>query len=139
MKLLARADIVLFIVAVINLGSSWMSVTNRTQAMAAANGSYFGGWFSEFNERFGTPLRVDILSGIVGSAFTIAAMLIVVGSIATLAPSLVYKLFSVPYSFTQTWGVSGTRFELFTLGTVAVVVLLVPVGYLFGDRSEPPK
>lgn len=54
-KLLARADIVLFIVAVINLGSSWMSVTNRTQAMAAANGSYFGGWFSEINERFGTP------------------------------------------------------------------------------------
>ncbi len=190
---------ILFVVAVINLGSSWMISTDRTQAMAAADGTYFGGYFGVFNERFGTPLRVNITSGIIGSLFTVAAMLIVngssasafqvvlntavstllfsyllivpailvlrsrfserrrpysvpggnlgfylagvvvlaflvIGSLATIAPSVLNSLAGIPYSFTDSWGVSGARFELFTLGTLGVVILIGLVGYAFGGR-----
>jgi len=78
-----KAAGVLFVIAVINLGSSWMISTDRTQAMAAADGTFFGGYFGQFNERFGTPLRVNISSGVIGSLFTVAAMLIVNGSSAS--------------------------------------------------------
>ena len=190
---------ILFVVSIINLGSSWMISTDRTQAMAAADGTFFGGYFGVFNERFGTPLRVNISSGIIGSLFTVAAMEIVngssaavfqvvlntavstllfsyllivpailvlrrkypdrhrpysvpggqvgffvlgtvvllfliVGAMATVAPSVLNNLFGVSYSFTNSWGVSGLRFELFTLGTLGVVVLIGTIGYLFGGR-----
>ncbi len=176
-----------------------MISTDRTQAMAAADGTYFGGYFGVFNERFGTPLRVNITSGIIGSLFTVAAMLIVngssasafqvvlntavstllfsyllivpailvlrsrfserrrpysvpggnlgfylagvvvlgflvIGSLATIAPSVLNSLAGIPYSFTDSWGVSGARFELFTLGTLGVVILIGLVGYAFGGR-----
>jgi amino acid transporter len=196
---MVRLTGLLFVVAVVNLGSSWMVSTDRTQAMAAADGTFFGGFFGVFNERFGTPLRVNISSGIIGSLFTIAAMLIVhgsaaaafavvlntavstlmisyllivpaiivlrlkypdrhrpyqvpggtigfflmggvvflfivAGSISAVAPSLLTGLFKVPYSFAATWGVSESRFELFTLGTVAAVLLLGVVGYLSAGK-----
>lgn len=197
--LIIRLAGVLFVIAVVNLGSSWMVSTDRTQAMAAADGTFFGGYFGVFNERFGTPLRVNISSGIIGSVFTVAAMLIVhgsaaaafavvlntavstlmisylfivpailvlrykfpdrhrpytvpggrvgfyalgavvlafvvIGAITTVAPSLLNNALGVPYSFGSTWGVSELRFEVFTLGTVAAVLLLGVVGYLFGGR-----
>jgi len=53
---------------------------------------------------------------------------------ATVAPSVLNNLFGVSYSFTNSWGVSGLRFELFTLGTLGVVVLIGTIGYLFGGR-----
>jgi len=196
---LIKVAAVLFILAVVNLGSSWMIATDRTQAVAAANGSFFSGWFGEFHPTLGTPLRVNLLSGVIGSAFTVAAMLIVNGSAAsafgvvlntavstllfsyvliipailllrrrfpavhrpyrvpggragfavagglvsvfivlgtltTLVPSVVNRLFGVPYSFSDAWGVSGLRFELFTLGTVGAVVLLGVVGFALAGR-----
>ena len=189
----------LFVISIINLGSSWMISTDRTQAMAAADGTYFGGYFGEFSERFGTPLRVNISSGVIGSLFTVAAMEIVhgssaavfrvvlntavstllfsyllivpailvlrrryperhrpyqvpggpagffvlgtvvlgfliVGALTTIAPSVLHSLTGVPYSFTDSWGVSELRFELFTLGTLAAVILIAVVGYAFGGN-----
>jgi glutamate:GABA antiporter len=189
----------LFIIAVVNLGSSWMIATDRTQAMAAADGAFFGGFFGVFSEKYGTPLRVNIASGVIGSLFTTAAMLIVngsaasafavvlntavstllfsyfliipailllrrryphverpyrvpggdagffllggvvsffilIGGITTLFPSFLNGLFSVPYSFSASWGVSEVRFELFTIGTLLAVILLGVIGYLFGGR-----
>jgi amino acid transporter len=185
---------ILFVISVINLGSSWMISTDRTQAMAAADGTYFNGYFGVFNERFGTPLRVNITSGIIGSLFTAAAMLIVngsaasifgvvlntavstllfsylvivpaimvlrakfpdrprpytvpggtvgfyvmssvvlvfliVGAVSTIAPSVLYRIFGASYSFQDSWGVSGLRFELFTVGTLVCVVIIGLVGY----------
>ncbi len=69
----------LFIVGLLGLGSSWMMATDRIQAMAAADGAFMNGWFGEFNERFGTPIRVNMLSGVMASAFLIAGMKIVNG------------------------------------------------------------
>ncbi len=196
---LVKVAAVLFVLAVVNLGSSWMIATDRTQAVAAANGSFFSGWFGEFHPTLGTPLRVNILSGVIGSVFTAAAILIVngtagssfavvlntavstllfsyvliipailllrrrfpdvhrpyrvpggrggfavagglvavfivLGTLLTLAPSVVARVLGQPYSFTDTWGVSGLRFELFTVGTVAVVVLLGLVGFALAGR-----
>jgi len=53
--------------------------TDRIQAMAAADGAFMNGWFGEFNERFGTPMRVNLLSGVMASIFLIAGMRIVNG------------------------------------------------------------
>lgn len=196
---LIKVSAILFVIAVINLGSSWMIATDRTQAMAAADGTFFGGYFGVFNERFGTPLRVNISSGIIGSAFTIAAMLIVngtaasafgvvlntavstllfsymiivpaaiylrkkypdverpyrmpggnrgfyalsgfvalmvfIGSVATLFPGLLYKVLGFRYSYESTWGVSGTRFELFTVGTLLAVIVIAQIGYAFAGK-----
>jgi len=162
--------------------------------MAAADGTFFGGYFGVFNERFGTPLRVNITSGIIGSLFTAAAMIIVngsaasafgvvlntavstllfsyiiivpatillrkkypdverpyrmpggdrgfyllsgfvalmvgIGSFATLFPGVLYHLLGFSYSYENSWGVSGTRFELFTLGTLFVVFVLSAIGF----------
>ncbi len=196
---LIKVVAILFVISIINLGSSWMIATDRTQAMGAADGTFFGGFFGIFSERFGTPLRVNITSGVIGSAFTVAAMLIVngsaasafavvlntavstllisyviivpailmlrrkypsvdrpyrvpggdagffimggvvfalilVGAVTTLFPSALNDLFGISYSFQDTWGVSAARFELFTLGTLAVIIVIALVGYSFGGK-----
>jgi hypothetical protein len=74
----------LFVYALLNQGSSWMIATDRIQAMAAADGTFFGGYFGEFNEKLGTPLRVNILSGVMSTVFVVAATLLVEGDAAVL-------------------------------------------------------
>ena len=78
-KFLLGVAAVLFIVGLLGLGSSWMMATDRIQEMAAADGAFMNGWFGEFNERFGTPMRVSLLSGVMASIFLIAGMRIVNG------------------------------------------------------------
>ena len=58
---------VLFVYALVNQGSSWMIATDRIQAMAAADGTFFNGYFGEFNAKLGTPLRVNIMSGVMST------------------------------------------------------------------------
>ena len=70
---------VLFIFGLLGLGASWMMATDRIQAMAAADGAFMNGWFGEFSERFGTPMRVNILSGLMASIFLVAGMNLVEG------------------------------------------------------------
>jgi amino acid transporter len=59
---------------------------------------------------------------------------LLVGSLATIAPSLLNSWAGIPYSFESSWGVSGARFELFTLGTLGAVILLGVIGYACGGR-----
>jgi amino acid transporter len=47
--------------------------SDRIQAVAAYDGA-FPGYFGVFNERFGTPVRVNTLSGITASIFMIIAV-----------------------------------------------------------------
>ena len=65
---------VLFVLALVAQGAAWMIISDRMQAMAAADGSFFGGFFGRFSERLGTPTRVNMLSGVVGTVFMLAAM-----------------------------------------------------------------
>jgi amino acid transporter len=73
-----------FIWALVNQGSSWMMATDRIQAVAAADGTFFGGFFGVFSERLGTPVRVNITSGVLSTIFVAAAMEIVNGSSAAI-------------------------------------------------------
>ncbi len=74
----------LLVYALLNQGSSWMIATDRIQAMAAADGTFFSGYFGEFNQKLGTPLRMNLLSGVMSSVFVVAATLLVEGDAAVL-------------------------------------------------------
>ncbi len=78
-KFLLGIAALLFIFGLLGLGSSWMMATDRVQAIAAADGAFMNGWFGEFSQRFGTPLRVNTLSGVMASLFLVAGMQLVNG------------------------------------------------------------
>ncbi|WP_455361362.1 APC family permease [Streptomyces sp. SYSU K21746] len=183
---------VLFVFALLTQGSAWMIVSDRMQAMAAADGGFFGRSLGAFHDRLGTPVRMNLLSGVTATVFMVAAMNLVsgdtgavfgvvltvaittlllsylvivpallalhlrhgevlrpyrvpfgttgfricaalvfgwilLGSWTALFPGTLEPLLGVPYDFHDTWGVSRTAFEAFTLGTV---VLLLAVGVL---------
>lgn len=190
---------VAFVYVLANQGSSWMIVTDRMQAMAAADGAFFGGYFGVFSERLHTPVRMNMLSGVVSTVFMIAAMQltegdaaaifatvliiaittlllsyliilpavmrlrtkyphvprpyevpggaggfrilgilallwIILGSWVALFPGTLESVFGIDYPFADIWGLSRTTFEVFTLGTMAVVILIGVLGYLGGAK-----
>ncbi|MFJ8794488.1 APC family permease [Streptomyces sp. NPDC102462] len=65
---------VLFVFALLTQGSAWMIVSDRMQAMAAADGGFFTRSLGAFHARLGTPVRTNLLSGAVATVFMLAAM-----------------------------------------------------------------
>ncbi|ASN38002.1 amino acid permease [Arthrobacter sp. 7749] len=65
---------VVFCFVLVSQGAAWMIISDRMQAMAAADGSFFGGFFGRFHPKLGTPIRVNTLSGVVATIFMLAAM-----------------------------------------------------------------
>jgi len=65
---------VVFCFVLVSQGAAWVIISDRMQAMAAADGSFFGGFFGRFHPKLGTPLRVNTLSGVVATLFMLAAM-----------------------------------------------------------------
>ncbi|MET1058982.1 MAG: APC family permease [Nocardioides sp.] len=63
-----------FVFILMSQGAAWMIISDRMQAMAAADGSFFGGFFGHFHRGLGTPVRVNFLSGVVSTLFMLAAM-----------------------------------------------------------------
>lgn len=189
----------LFIFGLISLGSAWMMATDRIQAIAAADGSFFSGWFGQFSEKYGTPVRVNILSGFMSTAFLIAAMTIVegdaasiftvvlvcaistllvsytiiipsvmklnrtrrdvvrpyevtggvrgfqaigtilfiyicIGSIGVVFPGTLESIFGLEYDFQEIWGMARADVQLFTAGTMLVVILIAIAGYVGGKN-----
>lgn len=189
----------LFIFGLLSLGSAWMMATDRIQAMAAADGSFFSGWFGEFSEKYGTPVRVNLLSGLMSSTFLLAAMTIVdgdaasiftvvlicaistllvsytiiipsvmklnrtrrdvtrtyevpggvrgfqiigrvlfiyicIGSIGVVFPGTLEGLLGIEYNFQEIWGMSRADVQLFTAGTMIVVILIAIAGYVGGKK-----
>lgn len=195
----------LFIFVVLTQGSAWMIASDRVQAIAGADGA-FPRWFGVFHPRLGTPLRVNMLSGVVATVFTVVATTVVkgssaavfqvvltiaittlllsyliifptairlrslnpdierpyrvpggrtglltctvviylwvlIGSWAAVFPGTIEHVIGVPYDFKGTWGVSQATFEIFTLGTLAVIAAIAVSGYLLArhsDRSARP-
>ncbi|TJZ59272.1 APC family permease [Streptomyces piniterrae] len=186
---------VLFVVALLTQGSAWMIVVDRMQAMAASDGGFFSGRLGVFHARLGTPVRMNVLSGLTATVFMVAAMHLASGgasdtfevvlsvaittlllSYLTIVPALlvlrvrlpeVHRPYQVPfgtrgfavatalvyawillgswvalfpgtleplvgigYDFRKTWGVSRMSFEVFTLGTVLVLLAVGTAGYL---------
>jgi amino acid transporter len=62
-----------FVGAVVTSGAVWMIGSDRIQAVAAYDGAFIP-FFGVFNRRLGTPVRVNVMSGIVASLFCIVAI-----------------------------------------------------------------
>jgi amino acid transporter len=62
-----------FVAAVVTSGAVWMIGSDRIQAVASYDGAFIP-FFGVFNRRVGTPVRVNILSGIVSSVFCVVAV-----------------------------------------------------------------
>ncbi len=62
-----------FVGTLLTSGAVWMIGGDRILAVAAYDGG-FPGFFGVFNEKLGTPVRVNVMSGIVSSIFMIVAV-----------------------------------------------------------------
>jgi glutamate:GABA antiporter len=62
-----------FIAAIVTSGAVWMIGSDRIQAVAAYDGAFFP-YFGVFNRRLGTPVRVNVLSGITSTVFCFVAI-----------------------------------------------------------------
>jgi amino acid transporter len=198
-----------FIFALLTSGAVWMIGSDRIQAVAAYDGA-FAGWFGVFNAKLGTPVRVNVMSGIVSTIFMIAALQFSTGSNAAtftvvlylatsttllsyllIFPAVIKLRYSHPHvhrpyvvpggkaglwvcgvlvflwmllgswvaifpstietaltklhnnvwsaipavdygNFHDVWGLSQTRFEVFTLGTLGFVIAFAVAGYVAG-------
>ncbi|MFG2894619.1 APC family permease [Streptomyces sp. NPDC048248] len=192
---------VLFVFGLLTQGSAWMIVADRMQAMAAADGGFFSRRLGEFHARLGTPVLMNLLSGVTATVFMVAAMQlasgdtgaifgvvltvaittlllsylavvpsllalrlrrpevhrpyrvpfgsggftiatllayawILLGSWVALFPGTLEPLVGIEYDFRDTWGVSRTAFESFTLGTVILLLAVGAVGYLTQHRRR---
>jgi glutamate:GABA antiporter len=192
------ATCILFIFTLLNSGSAWMMCGDRVLAVAAGDGGFFP-YFGAFHPTLGTPLRANILSGVMATAFMVAAVLllssgaadtfgvvlniaisttlisyivifpsvyllrrnypqvrrpfhvpggnvalllasglitfwVVLGSWTAVFPGTIDKVLGLEYSFDDNWGVSQGTFELFTLGTVLIIVLISVIGYAAGAK-----
>ena len=71
-----------FIIALVTSGAVWMIGSDRVQAVSGYDGA-FAGWFGIFNKRLGTPVRVNVMSGIAATIFMIAGVNLNKGSTAS--------------------------------------------------------
>jgi glutamate:GABA antiporter len=62
-----------FIGTLLTSGAVWMIGSDRILAVAAYDGA-FPGFFGRFNARFGTPVRVNVMSGIAATIFMVVAV-----------------------------------------------------------------
>ncbi|HEX4527229.1 MAG TPA: APC family permease [Gaiellaceae bacterium] len=62
-----------FVLALVTSGAVWMIGSDRIQAVAAYDGAFFP-YFGVFNRRLGTPVRVNVMSGIAASAFCVTGI-----------------------------------------------------------------
>ncbi|HET7449268.1 MAG TPA: APC family permease [Gaiellaceae bacterium] len=62
-----------FVGTLVTSGAVWMIGSDRIQAVASYDGSFIP-WFGVFNRRFGTPVRVNVMSGVVATVFCFAAI-----------------------------------------------------------------
>lgn len=192
---------VAFLFAVLTQGGAWMIASDRVQAIASAEGA-FPNYFGRFSHRFGTPVRVNMLSGGIASVFCIAATLVAGGAVASLFavvltvaittllmsylliipaavrlrtrfpdvgrpfripggavgiricgavvtawvalgtwvalfPGVLESWLGLDYDFVGSWGVDRLAFEVFTIGTLVVLLAIGAIGYALSRRDMP--
>jgi amino acid transporter len=183
-----------FIIALVTSGAVWMIGSDRIQAVAAYDGAA-PGFFGVFNAKLGTPVRVNVLSGVVSTIFMFAAQRLhssntflvvlflatsttlisyllifpagirlrmshghvnrpyrlgrigngwmwvcsmvclawmLLGSWVALFPGLIEEATGHSYSMHDAYGVSRIRFEVFTLGSLTVIIAFAVLGYVLG-------
>jgi glutamate:GABA antiporter len=62
-----------FVTTLLTSGAVWMIGSDRILAVAAYDGA-FPGFFGKFNAKLGTPVRVNVMSGIAASIFMVLAV-----------------------------------------------------------------
>ncbi len=77
------------------------------------------------------PFRVPGGGVGLGICTALVFLWVAFGSFVAVFPGVLERLFGIGYDFEDTWGVSRTTFEVFTLGTLAVVVGVAVLGYLW--------
>ena len=82
-----------FIFALVTSGAVWMMGSDRIQAVAAYDGAFFP-WFGVFNEQLGTPVRVNVMSGITSTIFMVAAVKLLSSSEAATFTVVLYMAIS---------------------------------------------
>jgi glutamate:GABA antiporter len=192
----------LFILALMTSGAVWMIGSDRVAAIAAADGGaprYFGA----FSSRFGTPVRVNVTSGVVATLFFLAATVVftggksaelftvvlylatsttllsyllifpavwrlrvthghihrpyrfpgsdaalawavgvvtffmVIGSWVALFPGTLETALGGSYVWKDNWSyITRLDFEVFTLGTLAVFLIVAVIGYALGADTR---
>ena len=80
-----------FIFTLMTSGAVWMIGADRVLAVSAYDGSFFP-WFGVFNKKLGTPVRCNVLSGIVSTVFMVAAVLMLKSGSASDAFSVVLAM-----------------------------------------------
>jgi len=185
-----------FIVALVTSGAVWMIGSDRVQAVAGYDGA-FAGFFGVFNRKLGTPVRVNVMSGIAATIFMIVGVnlnkgstaatfvvvlymaisttlisyiaifpaaiklryshpdvprpyhlpggkpvmwiasgictaFVVLASFIAVFPDVIEKRLGAGYNFKHVWGISRMRFEVFTLGTLAVIIAFAIFCYWLG-------
>lgn len=186
-----------FVGTLVTSGAVWMIGSDRIQAVAAYDGAFFP-WFGVFNRTFGTPVRVNVLSGIVSTVFCFSAIRffnsgedstfyivltiaisttlisylwifptgwklrrshpevprpyrvpgrhgmaifawlitfwVALGSFVAVFPGVLEKVFGVDYDFVDEWGVSRTKYEVYTLASLAIILVIGVIGYVAGSK-----
>jgi glutamate:GABA antiporter len=80
-KVLGDLAAILFIFALMSSGATWIMGADRAQAVACYDGAG-PRVLGRFSKRYGTPVAVNALSGIISSVFMILAFLLTSGSTA---------------------------------------------------------
>ena len=187
-----------FIAALVTSGAVWMIGSDRIQAVASYDGAFFP-FFGGFNKRLGTPVRVNVMSGVGSSIVCIAALAwfnaganatfyvvltiaisttlisylwifptalklrylypgahrpyvhpfgkvgiwvstllvmfwIALGSFEAVLPGVLERMFGLSYDFKGTWGVTRAKYEAYTFGTLAIILVFALLGYWSAAR-----
>ncbi|MEN3341254.1 MAG: glutamate:GABA antiporter, partial [Actinomycetota bacterium] len=80
-----------FIGALVTSGAVWMIGSDRIQAVAAYDGAFIP-FFGVFNRKLGTPVRVNVLSGITSSVFAVVAIYMLKSSSTSAAFTVVLDI-----------------------------------------------
>ena len=85
-----------------------------------------------------TPRPYAVPGGTVGMAIAsgLATFWAALGVWVAVFPGTLESLFGLDYAFLDTWKVSRIRFEVFTLGTLAVLTVIAVTGYLVARASR---
>ena len=80
--IMIKAAVVMFVLAVVSSASTWLMGADRAQAIASVDGAG-PRWLGRFHPTLGTPVNVNLISGILSTAVFIAASTLTSGDAAT--------------------------------------------------------
>ncbi|RBP64906.1 hypothetical protein DFO66_10512 [Brevibacterium sanguinis] len=84
------------------------------------------------------PFRVPVNNTVGKPMGTVCFLWIALGTFVAVFPGTLEAVFGTEYPFVDIWGVSQLTFSVFTLITLAVIVAIGVLGYVFGRKLRTP-